>query len=495
MQKIYVLDTNVLLCDPASILSFADRDVVIPMTVIEELDKKKNETGELGYHARKVFRVLSDIRKKGSLWKGVEMEQGGKVSVKYLSVQDILAHASDFGPCVSDLSKNDNLILCTAIQVKLENPLAEVALVTNDVGMQVVADMIPLKTEYYRKNRLKDKDLVYTGRTKIWLKSEEKLWESTILDNGAPVEKLFSLAQEEVALEENQFLELISPSGEVTLARYFEGRIYPLYQADKKPFGVNYRNCGQAFVMESLLMDAESAPFVFVKSPAGTGKTFLALACALEQTVDLNVYRNILYTRCNVRFDSEELGALPGTELEKMSPLVRPAMDNLEHLAELRFHRSFLTDNDVPERISEYGQYLIDKDILRIESMSFMRGRSLDNVFLVQESCSVCKKKGASKVYPAIEFKPQLNLKAKTLPAGKEVKILIRDESGSVLSCSKKLSDMDKAYYGKVIKWSSSNPDVATVDSEGNVTAVSPGTAKISVKYYTKTLSCIITVR
>lgn len=304
MQKIYVLDTNVLLCDPASILSFADRDVVIPMTVIEELDKKKNEAGELGYHARKVFRVLSDIRKKGSLWKGVEMEQGGKVSVKYLSVQDILAHASDFGPCVSDLSKNDNLILCTAIQVKLENPLAEVALVTNDVGMQVVADMIPLKTEYYRKNRLKDKDLVYTGRTKIWLKSEEKLWQSTILDDGAPVEKLFSLAQEEVALEENQFLELISPSGEVTLARYFEGRIYPLYQADKKPFGVNYRNCGQAFVMESLLMDAESAPFVFVKSPAGTGKTFLALACALEQTVDLNVYRNILYTRCNVRFDS-----------------------------------------------------------------------------------------------------------------------------------------------------------------------------------------------
>ena len=113
--------------------------------------------------------------------------------------------------------------------------------------------------------------------------------------------------------------------------------------------------------MESLLMDAESAPFVFVKSPAGTGKTFLALACALEQTVDLNVYRNILYTRCNVRFDSEELGALPGTELEKMSPLVRPAMDNLEHLAELRFHRSFLTDNDVPERISEYGQYPADR--------------------------------------------------------------------------------------------------------------------------------------
>ena len=144
-------------------------------------------------------------------------------------------------------------------------------------------------------------------------------------------------------------------------------------------------------------MDAESAPFVFVKSPAGTGKTFLALACALEQTVDLNVYRNILYTRCNVRFDSEELGALPGTELEKMSPLVRPAMDNLEHLAELRFHRSFLTDNDVPERISEYGQYLIDKDILRIESMSFMRGRSLDNVFLIideAQNCSISQIRG-----------------------------------------------------------------------------------------------------
>lgn len=124
-----------------------------------------------------------------------------------------------------------------------------------------------------------------------------------------------------------------------------------------------------------------------------------------------------------------------------------------------------------------------------------VRRATTSRTALVQESCSVCKKKGASKVYPAIEFKPQLNLKAKTLPAGNEVKILIRDESGSVLSCSKKLSDMDKAYYGKVIKWSSSNPDVATVDSEGNVTAVSPGTAKISVKYYTKTLNCIITVR
>lgn len=98
-----------------------------------------------------------------------------------------------------------------------------------------------------------------------------------------------------------------------------------------------------------------------------------------------------------MRFDSEELGALPGTELEKMSPLVRPAMDNLEHLAELRFHRSFLTDNDVPERISEYGQYLIDKDILRIESMSFMRGRSLDNVFLIideAQNCSISQIRG-----------------------------------------------------------------------------------------------------
>lgn len=91
MQKIYVLDTNILLSDPEAILAFADRDVVIPMTVIKELDKKKKEIGELGYHARKVFRILSDIRKKGNLWEGVKTVQGGRVSVNFLPVSEIIA--------------------------------------------------------------------------------------------------------------------------------------------------------------------------------------------------------------------------------------------------------------------------------------------------------------------------------------------------------------------------------------------------------------------
>lgn len=406
MRKIYVLDTNVLLSDPSSIYAFADRDVVIPMTVIEELDKKKKEVGELGYHARNVFRILSDLRKKGNLWEGVKTECGGKISVRYVSpVKDMVPYAEKLEPCSSDFSKNDNLIVCTAAIIKYENPDAEVILVTNDAGMQITADMVNLKTEYYRKNRLKDEDLVYTGRTKILLNNSEPIWKSTIFNGGIPFDEFSKLTEEELHLEENQFLELYSPNGEVTLARYFEGNIYPLYQADKKPFDISYRNSGQAFAIESLMTCADNAPFVFIKSPAGTGKTFLALACALEQVLELNTYRNIIYTRCNVRFDSEDLGALPGTEEEKMSPLVRPAMDNLEHLAEIHFGRtdrklnpfSRWADNDNAMRISEFGQYLIDKDVLRIESMSYMRGRSLDNTFLIideAQNCSISQIRG-----------------------------------------------------------------------------------------------------
>lgn len=407
MQKIYVLDTNVLLADSSSIYAFADRDVVIPMTVIEELDKKKKEVGELGYHARNVFRILSDLRKKGSLLNGVKTECGGKISVKYGSiVKDIKPLAAELGPCASDLSKNDNLIICTAAIVKYENPGAEVILVTNDAGMQITADMVNIKTEYYRKDRLKDEDLVYTGRTKILLKDNERVWKSSIFNNSIPFDEFSKLTEEELHLEENQFLELLSPNGEITLARYFEGSVYPLYQADKKPFDITYRNSGQAFAIESLMTCADNAPFVFIKSPAGTGKTFLTLACALEQVLELNTYRNIIYTRCNVRFDSEDLGALPGTEEEKMSPLVRPAMDNLEHLAEIHFGRtnkkssipfSRWADNDSAMRISEFGQYLIDKDVLRIESMSYMRGRSLDNTFLIideAQNCSISQIRG-----------------------------------------------------------------------------------------------------
>lgn len=406
MKKIYVLDTNVLLADSSSIYAFADRDVVIPMTVIEELDKKKKEVGELGYHARNVFRILSDLRKKGNLWDGVKTECGGKISVRYVSpVKDIVPYAEKLEPCSSDFSKNDNLIICMAAIVKYENPDAEVILVTNDAGMQITADMVNLKTEYYRKNRLKDEDLVYTGRTRIMLNTSEHVWKSSIFNSGIPFDEFSNLTEEELHLEENQFLELLSPNGEITLARYFEGNVYPLYQADKKPFDITYRNSGQAFAIESLMTCADNAPFVFIKSPAGTGKTFLALACALEQVLELNIYRNIIYTRCNVRFDSEDLGALPGTEEEKMSPLVRPAMDNLEHLAEIHFGRkdrklnpfSRWVDNDSAMRISEFGQYLIDKDVLRIESMSYMRGRSLDNTFLIideAQNCSISQIRG-----------------------------------------------------------------------------------------------------
>lgn len=383
-ERIYVLDTNILLHDPESLLKFDDRDVVVPMTVISELDSQKNGTGEVAYNARKTFRLLQGLRKKGSIWEGVDNGKGGKVSIVNVPSYFLKEHTI---PGV-DMQKPDVLIALTAKYVKSRSASGtEVTLVSNDSGPQILADMLHIRTEYYRNDRVSDQDLLYTGRTLLHAVSDEKIWEPrSILANYIEETEFPSIFSDtDIQLFENQYIEMLHPDGTAELGRYADGKILPLRFPNPSPYGVKPRNVGQIFLLDALLMPASEIPLVIVRSTAGSGKTYLTLAAALQKTLREEEYQYILYTRANVEFD-RDIGALPGTENDKMAPLVRPALDNLE-LLNSDSNKSRFKDGILLPSLTED---LMENRVIRTEAMSFMRGRSIANAFLFVDEAQNC---------------------------------------------------------------------------------------------------------
>lgn len=391
MNKIYVLDTNVLLLDPHSLLAFEDRDVIVPLKVIEELDRKKTMTGEIGYNARETFRILKNLKKDGEdLWHGVKSEKGGIIRIEKADREVKEKHNFYFDEVSADVE-----IIQTAltVQVNMGNAV-KVILVTNDTAMQLIAEGLGLSTENYRKDRLSDEDLKYTGRRKIILDSNEKVLENLeICHNYLDSEAIEKYIGEKNPLSENEFIEFIHPDGSVEAGKYRDGIVISLNRDYLKPYEVIPRNTGQRFLLDALLAPVEEIPLVIVKSCAGTGKTFLTMAAAVQKTVREDIYSKIIYTRANVEFD-RDIGALPGTEAEKMNPLIRPCLDNLELLVD-----SVPDDEKAKDGIElpTYTENLFLEGIIRAESLSFMRGRSLANTFLFvdeAQNCSINQIKG-----------------------------------------------------------------------------------------------------
>lgn len=396
-KKIYVLDTNVILHDPSAILKFEDRDVVIPMMVISELDEKKNGKGEVAYNAREAFRILKGLRDKGNLMDGVDNGYGGKVSIfdagkSFFMGSHGLHLASDHYHGIDlmgvSMQKPDVIIVMTSYEIKYEKKDAEVILVSNDTGIQLIADLFGIKTEYYRSDRLKEEDLSYTGRRRLELLSDDKVWDGLpILHNYIEKEEMFYYfcnQEEAETLSDHEYVQMVHPDGSEEYGRYFEGRIYPLRFQGQKIYGVEPRNAGQAFLLDALMLPPEEAPLVIVRSPAGSGKTFLTLAAALQRTVKESMYDYILYTRSNVEFD-RDIGSLPGTEFKKMAPLARPVFDNLEQLQKNMWE----SEKDGVE-LPSLADELINARILRIESMSFIRGRSMKDAFMIIDEAQNC---------------------------------------------------------------------------------------------------------
>lgn len=375
MKKTFVLDTNVLLQTPFALYSFGDNTIVIPEVVLEELDKFKKDSSELGANARHAARIIDGLRSRGNLSEGVELDSGGtlRIEMNYTEVQ--LPESWD--------NSNDNRILkvCKGLREKGEN----VFLVTKDIFERIKADIIGVIAQDFFAEQVAAYDEQYKGRLDVYA-ADEKLQE--FFNKGRlQREDIFCFScdysqKECPELFPNQFLILHSCNNEKqTALGRFDGReIVALRFLQDRPFGVSPRNAGQKFMQEALMMDADKAPLVIVKGPAGTAKTFYSLAVGLHKIMieQSKLYRKILVCRPNVKLD-EDIGFLPGTEQEKIAPFLRPVVDNLEVLIDNDENERYRSEKELKDKIDE----LFDRKIINTEAIAFIRGRSIARQWVI----------------------------------------------------------------------------------------------------------------
>lgn len=363
MKKVYVLDTNILIHSPDCLFGFADNELVITTTTIDELDKLKNAPGETGYGAREAIRRLKELKECGNLYTtGAELKNGGTVRI----VPD--AEEPDIPP-IFKLDVPDNRIINTVKHLQEIN--GKVYLITNDNGMLLKAGGCGIEAQDYKNESLLDNSSVYTGITEIPCMS----------DDINTVKQGHSLCPwNDTPLYDNEFVILSALDANYKYpAKYKNGKICKLEYIGENTsvYGVIPRNITQRFALEALLAPVEEIPLVFLMGTAGTAKTFLSLAAGMEVVFRKDFFDYILITRNNVSFD-EDIGFLPGSEEEKITPLLRCFTDNLESLVK----KAGETDVSSKETMNLIESYF-DSGVIRMEAMNFMRGRSIQNAYVI----------------------------------------------------------------------------------------------------------------
>lgn len=381
MKKIYVLDTNILMQSPRALFGFADNDVYLPTTVIQELDKHKTDSGERGYNTREVIRMLEDLRRNyvsthaaGEKIKGIEMPNGGTL---YITESEI--NHPDFLPRGLGLSYDTPDMRIIGAVYKLTTEHKEpVILVTNDAAMRFnafVSTKNSITIQDYRNETI-ETDERYTGKTELTVDPSviNKLYKDKQMDPETITEVV-----KDTTLYENEYVHFISDDGskQSAVGIYQNGKIN-LINADITTYGgIRGKNLSQKCLLHALMQPAEEIPLVIAKGPAGTGKTLLSVACGLDGTYDDHAgrrYNEMLLTRSNVQSDND-LGALPGDLEDKMSPLVRPFYDNME--------RIFAGDENDIVTARQQIDFVRARGTVNICPVGYVRGRTLDHRYLI----------------------------------------------------------------------------------------------------------------
>lgn len=375
MIKTYVLDTNVLIQAPDALRCFEDNQVVLPLAVLEELDNLKKAEGERGDNARAAIRLLERLRGAGDLTKGVELENGGSLRVEKNFIDVKLPE-----DLPEDRMDNRILKICLGLSQTEER---QVVLVTKDILLRIKAQMIGIRAEDFTSEQVREDMDQYRGRTDVFV-SEENFRE--FKKKGIPLKEVYRVDGEGKKLNleffENEFVILhneMSPD-KTQLGRVENEKIRKLEYKKSRPYGINPRNAGQYFLQEALMQPAEKAPLVIVKGMAGTSKTFYALAVGLEKLLNhpTGEYRRILICRPNAQFD-DDIGFLPGDEKEKISPLLRPIMDNLEQLIDSDEESRYEDERELQGKIDE----IFERGLIQAEALNFIRGRSIVKTYLI----------------------------------------------------------------------------------------------------------------
>ena len=355
MKKTYVLDTNVFLTKAKSVFEFKNNDIVVPLKVLDEIDKHKKRQDGVGLQARSTIRILDDLRAKGNLHKGVRIRKGGgMLSVRGYDIEDV--------PTGCDIASADNEIIATAVTEKKKHERRKVIVVTRDINMRVKCDSLGIPTEDYVPERIvTDTNKLYDGFTK-------HLVDDQTVDQVYAGENVY-LEKEDIKLFPNQFIMLVSNANEKKTALVkFVDYGTNLKKVDEYKSGIwnlRPRNKEQTFGLD-LLLDPE-IPIVTLIGKAGCGKTILALASGLQQVLETSKYKKLVVTR-PVQPLGKDIGYLPGTMEEKMKPWLMPIQDNLDFLM-----------NGQAKNIA----HLYDDKTIQVEALTYIRGRSISNAFII----------------------------------------------------------------------------------------------------------------
>lgn len=413
--RLYVLDTNVLIHDPAALYQFEEHDVVIPMTVLEELDKHKNGIREIARTARQVSRTLSDLTAKVSfeeIQRGIPLPGTGHTGrLRFLCYNDLqpLDHLED---------SPDNRLLAETCRLRDERPDASVVLVSKDINLRVKAAALNVPVEDYLNDRaFSDSDAMIEG-AKVYTPTVEdtSLWETLKVE--VEVERVdhhifyglhgevpadwhvgMLVSDSENGADFEAIVRELSPTG----ARL---QLLTNYRHHAGVWGVHAHDSRQNFTL-NLLMDPE-IDLVTIAGNAGTGKTFMTLAAAFQQTLDAKLFERIVFTRAPIPM-GEDIGFLPGTEEEKMSPWMGAFHDNMDNL--LR------DEKDGTSSWSEGATRQLIGSRVQIRSPTFMRGRTLNDTFLIIDE--------------AQNFTPK-QLKSLVSRAGRNTKIVCLGNVGQI---------------------------------------------------------------
>ncbi len=357
MKKNFVLDTNVLLHDSRCLNAFEDNIVNIPIYVIEELDTFKKDQTELGRNARQISRDLDHYRARGNLLDGVSNDQGGIVRVLFtalrLPAEFAVTHTMD------------SSILSVALHLRETEPDTPVIFVTKDTNLRIRADALGIRSEDYDRQG-KDSTELYSGTAEFDVEADviDRLFEA----NALPVSEI----DPDGGLYPNQFLTLTSNGGarRHALARVVDGEtIEPLRHLREAVWGVKPRNREQHFALDMLLRD--EIELCTLVGKAGTGKTLLALAAGMDAVVGREQYRKLLVSRPIFPM-GRDLGYLPGDLSEKLGPWMQPIRDNVEFLTSVNRNRD----------VQSYDE-LVKKGTIEVEALTYIRGRSLPNQFII----------------------------------------------------------------------------------------------------------------
>ena len=380
-KRLYILDTNVLMHDPTAIFRFEEHDIFLPMMVLEELDAAKKGLSEVARNVRQVSRFIGEMMQRQgatSLEQGLLLQEPDGLELDagtgrlYFQTSMPESHSS----LLRDGSFADNEILSTALALRESQPDKDIVLVSKDINLRIKAAILGVQAEdYYNDRALDDLSLLYRGL---------RIHDETFWDSNPQVESWTDSGRAHYRIPvtddngwyPNQCVAIGDESGvEAVVTEVHDDSVSmklvdDYYEARKNVWGIHARNREQNFAL-NLLMNPD-IDFVTLMGTAGTGKTLLALAAGLSQTMDEKRYNEIIVTRATVSI-GEDIGYLPGTEEEKMTPWMGALTDNLEVLTQ-------------PHEGGEWGRAATN-DLLasrvKVRALNFMRGRTFLNRFVI----------------------------------------------------------------------------------------------------------------